>query len=270
MTICVSVKVAEGLVLAADSAVMLTGTRTTTTGTINFTQMYEHANKVTQIKDYPVGVMNWGLGSISNRSIQSLIMEFEYGFQDRANNLQYTVKGIADAFLQFIKTRYDAAYPPGSSPPPMGLLVGGFSSGAFFADQYTYEFPKSNDWDSLFPDSTLFGPSWYGLTEALVRLLKGFDLAGMNELVNRGADAAIVQQWINDGVSEVPVVYGDMPIQDAIDFARYAVEVTIGLYRFAPTLPLCGGSVDIAVITPAAFRWAQQKQWSVKSQEVGI
>ena len=78
--ICISVKVAEGLVLAADSAVMLQetlhGSAGDTSGTL---QSFEFANKVSQLKNYPIGVMSWGAGSIEDRSIQSLLMEFEFG-----------------------------------------------------------------------------------------------------------------------------------------------------------------------------------------------
>ena len=101
------------------------------------------------------------------------------------------------------------------------------------------------------------------MTDALVRLVNGFDPAALNQLVVRGADAAIVQQWVNDRVAELPLVFDGMPLQDAIDFADYAVRVVIGRYRFAQGAQLCGGDVDIAVITPSAFRWAQKKRWGI-------
>jgi len=87
MTICVSVKVAEGLVLAADSAVMLSGKIKTPQGEAEgIIQTFQYANKVTHFKDYPIGIMNWGSGSIGDRSIQSLILEFEYGYPNKAKN----------------------------------------------------------------------------------------------------------------------------------------------------------------------------------------
>ena len=56
MTICVVVKIGEGLVLAADSAATLKGTIGEETGIF---QVFEFANKIARIKDYPVGVMSW-------------------------------------------------------------------------------------------------------------------------------------------------------------------------------------------------------------------
>ncbi len=52
-----------------------------------------------------------------------------------------------------------------------------------------------------------------------------------------------------------------MPIQDAIDLARFLVETTIGFVRFAVFLPKSvGGAVEIASITKhEGFRWVQRK-----------
>ena len=51
-----------------------------------------------------------------------------------------------------------------------------------------------------------------------------------------------------------------MPIQDAIDLARFLVETTIGFVRFAVFLPKSvGGAVDVAAITKhEGFRWVHR------------
>jgi len=256
--------------LAADSMVSVEGTVTNPQGQkqTGIIQSFEYANKVTQIKDYPVGVMSWGLASISDRSIQSLILEFEYSYPTLQNNNSYTVTQIADDLLAEITKRYSTGYPSGSNQPRLGLYVGGYSSGQFFSNQYSYEFPKSKAWKEVRPkkpDGTpSFGADWFGQIDALTRLIKGYDVGALEKLIKRGADKAIVQQWLKDNVSELPLVFDGMPIQDAVDFANYAVQLTIGRFRFGLGPPLCGGDVDIAVITPAAFHWAQRKQWSVK------
>ncbi len=269
MTICVSVRTPEGLVLAADSMVSLEGTVNTPQGSqTGIFQTFEFANKVMQLKDYPIGVMSWGMASISNRSIQSLIMEFEYDYKSLKDNKTYTVKNIANDLLTELKAKYDTAYPTSGQQPLLGLYIGGYSSRQFFSDQYTYEFPKSTDWAVVRknkPDGNPdFGANWYGQTGTLIRLIKGYDLVSLDELIKRGADKAIIQQWVNDNASEMRLIFDGMPIQDAVDFADYAVQVTIGAFRFMAGPPLCGGNIDIAVITPAAFHWAKRKQWSIK------
>lgn len=265
MTICVAVKVAEGLVLAADSATTLEGTIGGQSGVL---QTFEFANKIAHIKDYPIGVMSWGLGSIGERSIQSLIMEWEYNYPDKDFNNEFTVHKVGQSLLTFLKRRYSKAYPGTGDRPGLGLFVGGYSARQFFADEYIYEFPGSKRLERRRPDGPdgkpQFGADWFGLTDALTRLIKGFDQNALNELVNRGADLAIIQKWVADNVGELPLVFTGMPIQDAVDFANYAAQVVIGRYRFGVGPPVCGGDIDIAVITPDSFGWAQRKRWSIK------
>jgi hypothetical protein len=268
MTICVSVKIAEGLVLAADSAVMVLGKINTPQGEgEGLIQSFQFANKVTHFKNYPIGIMNWGSGSIGDRSIQSLIMEFEYAYPDKAENESYTVAEIADKLLIFIKERYDAAYTSGKKPS-LGIFIGGFSAKEFFPDTYFYEFPKSQAWAIVRPNREdgrpSFGSNWFGQTDALIRLFKGYDIRSLEELVKRGADKKILEKWVQDAVSELLIIFDGMPLQDAIDYAEYAVQVVIGRFRFGPGPALCGGDIDIAVVTPGNFEWAKRKLWAIK------
>lgn len=272
MSICVSVKVAEGLVLAADSAVTLEGNINTPQGQASgIIQTFESANKVTRFKDYPIGIMTWGMASIADRSILSLIMEFEYGYKVVKQNKKYMVIQIANELLKFIQSRYSKAFPsqePNTKKPMLGMLIGGYSSEQFFADEYTIEIPLQQNWVDRRPNqpngSPSFGADWFGQTDALTRLIKGYDPVSLNELVKRGVDANIVEKWTQDNLSELLLVFNGMPLQDAIDFAEYAVQVVIGRWRFGPGAPLCGGEIDIAVITPRGFQWAHRKQWALK------
>ena len=142
VTICVSVRVGEGLVLAADSMVTLTGTMGAQQGIV---QTFEFANKLTQLKDYPVGVMTWGAAAMGSRSIQSLIMEYEYGLPLVEANAGFEVRTLAQGLIDFLRPLYDAAFPAGGNRPELGIYVGGFSAGNFFSDAFTFTFPASVD-----------------------------------------------------------------------------------------------------------------------------
>lgn len=56
------------------------------------------------------------------------------------------------------------------------------------------------------------------------------------------------------------ILWGHFTLQDAIDFARYAVETTIQTMRFKNVVETVGGSVDILVITPDETRWLQKER----------
>ena len=48
-------------------------------------------------------------------------------------------------------------------------------------------------------------------------------------------------------------------LQDAVDFARYAVETTIQTMRFKNVVETVGGAVDVLVITPDGTTWLQKE-----------
>ena len=53
---------------------------------------------------------------------------------------------------------------------------------------------------------------------------------------------------------------GYFTLQDAVDFARYAVETTINTMRFKNVVETVGGNVDILVITPDETKWLQKTE----------
>lgn len=254
--------------MAADSAAILQGdVKVGQTGKTQrqIIQTFTYATKVSQVKDYPMGLMTWGLGSLNSRSIQSLVMEWEYA---HTTTSPFVMQTVADDLLAFIAARYDKAFPSPTADQTLGLFVGGYSDNEFFSSQYKCEFPTERTWQLVRPDKAKgqpdFGVNWFGATDALQRLILGFDPAGLQKLIDRGADKAIIQAWVDDRDSSLPLVFDGMPLQDAIDFAQWAAQVVIGRWRFGPGAQLVGGDVDVAVIRPGSLDWAERKRWSIK------
>jgi len=270
MSICVSVRVAEGLVLAADSANVLLGLMDPKQKEPSIIQTFEHANKVCQLADLPIGVMSWGNAAIRDRTIQSLIMECEYEHEDVFKKQDCSVRTAAETLLHFIRHRYDRAHPEraGRDRPTIGVLVGGYSYRQFYSELYAFSLPNGEDVETVRPNKAdgtpSFGTNWFGSGEALTRLIKGFDPRVLDDMVAHGIERDSVEAWAQAAVGELPLIFDGMPLQDAIDFANFAVQVTIGVCRFRAGPPVCGGKVDIAVITPGKFHWAQRKQWAIK------
>jgi hypothetical protein len=53
-----------------------------------------------------------------------------------------------------------------------------------------------------------------------------------------------------------------MPIQDAIDLARFLVDASIKFSRFVPGPQVVGGPVEIAAITKhEGFKWINRKHY---------
>lgn len=289
MTICVAVKVSEGLVLAADSTAAIQGTLQHPSGqtTFGILKTYDHARKLSHIKDYPIGTLTWGTYLVGSRSVESLIKEFEHSLPSleqeqektrrdllsgevRQNTTyEYRVHTIAEGLLEHVKGFYFSQFgeKPKEEQIPLAILVSGYSSGEFFPEQWLINLPESLEVTQVRPDvngKPSFGANWYGLYDAITRLHWGRDDEAIAILADHfKVPPDKVHQLLSRLQYIVP--FEGMPLQDAIDYAVYLVNVAIGRFRFVVGAPLCGGAIDVAVITPNSFTWIQRKSWHVKN-----
>jgi hypothetical protein len=238
---------------------------------------------MSHFKDYPIGTLTWGTYLIGPRSVLSLIKEHEYQVASLEEELekikerrmadiasvgdlpQYSVRKIAEGLFAHVKSAYDQEFASTPQPPPVGILVSGYSSGSFFPEQWLIDLPYSSDLKELRPDINGvpdFGANWFGLTDAIVRLHWGRDDA-IFELLNKAFGIPEAELRGVLGCLQYSVLFNGMPLQDAIEYAAYIVNVVIGRFRFVAGPPLCGGQIDLAVITPNAFNWVQRKAWKI-------
>ena len=61
------------------------------------------------------------------------------------------------------------------------------------------------------------------------------------------------------------VQWGLFTMQDAIDFAQYAVDVTIKSMHYSNLVETVGGPIDILVIKPEKAFWIQHKELHAQS-----
>ena len=94
-------------------------------------------------------------------------------------------------------------------------------------------------------DTSSQGASWDGETFTLTRLIQ-------NVAVKKN-DGTYIDLPFED------ILWGYFTLQDAVDFARYAVETTIQTMHFKNVVETVGGKVDILVITPEETRWLQKE-----------
>ena len=279
MTIAISIKVGEGLVYAADSTSSffdMTGAKP------ELVQSFNHARKLIQVEEYPIGILTFGQGSIGSRNLESLVAEFENGltpFKDRVGD--FAVQQIANELKTFVAAKYNAQFPPpaptaAAAPPSadprpaMGIVIGGYSRGEFFPDEFLISFPSETVERTRRDKSGDFGAMWWGVTAPIMRLVVGFDPDIQQWFIDKGVDLA---QSINL-MSELRVrlqwntLFDGMPLQDAIDYGVFLANVTIGHSRFVVGPPVCGGPVDVATITHRGFSWVRQKKHLVKGDSV--
>lgn len=94
-------------------------------------------------------------------------------------------------------------------------------------------------------DTSSQGATWDGETLTLTRLIQNVAV--------KTAD----QQYLDLPFEKI--LWSYFTLQDAIDFARYAVETTIQTMRFKNVVETVGGAVDVLVITPEKTSWLQKE-----------
>lgn len=240
-----------------------------------------------QIRDYPVGLLRWGMGSLAQRSLSDILSDFFNELPSLESDPAVTidVAALAKGLLDFIKPEFDTTEEARES----GIAIGGYTSGAHFPELYLLELKK--DWPDevassaptvLLPDYDgnlkQFGVALYGQTNPLERLLNGVD-EHLLEHLEQWWDKRTIDIYDADQIDKpsgfpkheiegllrqfpYELTCDQMHVQDAIDFAIYLVNVVNGLNRFWRYAPMCGGDIDVAVIQRTGFKSFRRKTWS--------
>jgi hypothetical protein len=264
MSIIVSVKINDGIVMAADSAT------TFYTADGKPSQIYEHAIKIVNlIKGLPIGVMACGSGGVGNASIATLLKDLRQrliGDNDhgdwRLNPKDYTMEFVSSRVHQFFNEKAEES----GFKHFLLLRICGYSSGRPLPEIWQVVLNEGKCADPLrVQQESDVGMCWNGEPEALNRLI-----LGIGTITEDGAKAiGMTQQQIADLLPKLiphtdeALILAAAPIQDAINLARFLVETTIGFMRYAVNrAKTVGGPIEIAAITKhEGFKWVQRKHF---------
>jgi len=237
MTIAISIKVNDGIVLAADSASTLIGADTE--GRPSVINVYENANKVANLhKALPIGIITWGAGNIGKASISTLIKDFRKRIMGNDSNhlewgiipTNYRLEDITLRFKEFIYDElYQTVFTDPMNKPLLGFTIAGYSSGCDMAEEWRIMIsPEGCSGPTEIRPSDTCGLSWNGEPEAISRLHLGFSQFLPNILHDCGLDDAKIEEIINKCRNSLlaNMVFDSMPIRDAIDLGDFLVDLT--------------------------------------------
>ena len=269
MTIIVCVKINDGLVVASDS------TTSFFRSDEKFVQSYDNANKIFNLyKGLPIGAMTCGAGNIGSASVSTLSKDLRRRFSGEdslfatwaIDKAAYTMKDVAEKAQNFLSETANAE----GIDVWLTYWVFGYSAGRPLPEVWSIVINgKDYPAPTLHQKETDFGPHWAGEEEALDRLILGRTTSIVGSAVKNGLD----QQATLDILTKMgpdlyeTLVMPAMPIQDAIDLARYLVETTMGFSKFSiGRTKTVGGPVEIAAITKhEGFRWVERKHFYAAS-----
>lgn len=277
MSVVIVVKVSEGLVLGADSAATIRGRAESPMGTQEgILKTYYNARKLLQIGDFPIGVLTWGHSFIGSRTIESLVREWEYeqhwqsrdDHEEQYRSPEYYVSKCANGLLEQIGRVYIDEFGSEGPMPRIGFIVAGYSYRTFFPKVFRFVLPDDleggvHDLRPDVDDKPDFGANWYGLTDSIVRLHFGRDPKAIQFIAEK---YDIPREELVEALAplQYTVPFAVMPLQDAIEYTKYMLNVAVGRYRFVVGPELCGGEIEIAAITQRQFQWISRKTWSLE------
>ena len=273
MTIALSMKVHDGVVLAADSAATIY--QTDAAGAQRRVNIYYNAEKICNLyKGLPIGFVSWGLGSIGSASITTLAKDLRKRFMGldaqrgdwTINPGNYNIQDIAIACRRFFfEEHYIAAFAKTEKKPYLGFVVAGYSSGEDLAEAWEVSITDGeSDPPTLDRPKEKTGFSWFGDPEVITRLVLGFGTGLEDALKELGVKEDQLSKAV-DQIRErlaVDVLPAPMPIKDVIDLAEFLINTTIEFNRYLPGVSTVGGPVEIAAITRhEGFKWVRRKKF---------
>jgi hypothetical protein len=276
VTFVLTVKVGDGIVIAADStSTMQTQDLDNHVFDANY---YRNANKIFNlVKEVPLAVCTYGLGAINHHSIEFTLKglrrrlsgevpEYQH-WQVDPNN--FVIQDVVNHFRTYI---IDECYEPyfeqsGRSRATLGFILAGISSDHTLGQVYTIATEGGTAKWATEEVSTVRNTSTFhmaGQPEPVQRLLNGISPSATTALTKYGLElrAAETVVGIIRESAEQPLIQPQMPIQDAIDLSEFLVDVAVKWARFSPMGETIGGNIDIAALTKyEAFKWVKRKHF---------
>lgn len=236
MSFIISVYVNEGIVLASDRRttysdyVMNNGVPTKRFGV----HTTDNTDK-TFLCPNGAGISTCGDASLQNKPITGFIQEMI-----RANITKCTnTSDIPNLIIEYF---YGLGLP---SVPDTHFFVAGYDLVESKKTPRLYRVTLCNK--HVEPvDTNCQGAVWDGEITTFGRL--------MHDVAQRQPNGSYVDFPHED------ILFQYFTLQDAVDFARYAVETTIQTMRFKNVVETVGGNVDILVIRPDSSEWLQKAE----------
>lgn len=234
MSFIIAVHVKEGIVLASDSRT--TYTQTTTTGNRTTVKIGTHTTDTTNktfLCPNNIGISTCGDASLCGTPITGYIEAF---IREKITD-STDVADVPQMLVDYFNSTAEI--------PDTNFIVAGYRLDNNTNKQCVYTLNVKNK--SVNPvDTSAQGARWDGETQTLSKIIQNTYMKGKNG------------QEIPLGKTEVSWTL--FTLQDAIDFAQYAVDVTIKTMHYSNVVETVGGPIDILVIKPDNAFWIQHKE----------
>lgn len=242
MSFIITLYIREGIVMASDSRLTLNAEQKKPNGqrTLLAAGMSD-SNYKTFLAQNRIGISTFGQAAINGAPIGGFIDTF---IREHLSDTP-TVTEFANELNEHFRTF--------NPIPDAGFHIAGYEKTENRLKQMVYQVaPFHNTVQVKNPDKPdgepSQGASWSGEGDILARLLQ-----------------PVFTKDKNGNYTQLPhyqIPWQFFTLQDAIDFAVYAIRTTIDSVRFLPRAKTVGGPIDVLVIKPSESIWISRKELS--------
>lgn len=239
MSFIITIYTREGIVMASDSRLTLNSEQLTPDGQkILLAAGMSDSNNKTFLAFERFGISTFGQADIKGAPIGGFIETFIREHEED----EPTVTDFANSLNEYFRT-YDPI-------PDAGFHISGYEPTEDGLKQKVYRVaPFHNSVTIVNPQNEngeIQGAAWDGEGDIMARLIQPVFIKD---------DAGHFQPLPN-----FPIPWQFFTLQDAIDFAVYAIRTTIDSVRFLPRPKTVGGPIDVLVLKPTESIWISKKE----------
>lgn len=262
MSLIVSVFINGAIIMASDSRASMS--RTMVNGNQTIVDNFIHYNDTT-MKTYlcpnNCGISVCGNATIEGSPISGRIDSFIKECIKDSTDVEEMPKLILEYFHKFK-----------ISSPTIFHICGFHNNGGSYEKRvYKIELMKQS---VQVDGKEKCGVFWDGEVDVLTKLIKStilpFDNTSVYNIDNVNIDnkkidhAYIIDRDKSMVLKEMEMPIDHFTIQDAIDFAVYAIKTTAETMRFQLTAKTVGGPIDVLVLKPSEALWVKKKELKVE------
>jgi hypothetical protein len=235
-----------------------------------------------------LGALTWGLGGLAKSSYRTL---FALLSDDLSKNPPANVADVAARWVKLFwaeftvqlapfiqrcqqlnaKTPRDAKEDEELNNLKFGLFAGFCIAGYVLPDRTVSAYAMTFDALSAGPSAPQqiqVGPvTFWGAPNYFARLMNGADPDLKAQILASGKWNGTPQD-LDDICNKHALRTPQLPIRDAVDLVHACISSTIKAMKFSDLPQICGGPIEIAVITSdRPFRWVRHKPWDAAITE---
>ena len=233
MSFIIALHIGEGLVMASDSRITYDTTTNNADGskTIERGVHFSNSTPKTFLTSSNVGISYCGNSTINNKPITGYIERFIAEHKDEDVD---SIKDLIIPCFAGLEKNLNTTF-----------IVGGYKMEGVVMNQKLYRL-NTNPANVEVIDTSTQGALWSGETDVMSRIL--------TPVYNKTDDGSFCK------VVNYPILWQYFTLQDAVDFARYAVKTTIDTMQFQRRVKTVGGAIDILVIKSTEAIWIEKRE----------